>query len=319
MTFVFDHDFDFDPSCGMDLEALRSVTPPDAPQGFDAFWERRHRRALAVDPQPVLSDSDLSLDGWQVLDILYRSTGGFPISGWLMLPRSGTVRRGLVVGHGYGGREGPDLTLAPPDTAILFPCFRGLARSALPPISTNPDWHVLHDIDRRDDYIIGGCVDDLWVAVSVLQSLYPSIAGQIGYSGVSFGGGIGALAMGFDRRIDRGHLSLPTFGHMPMRLEYPSIGSARSVQAHCRTHIDVPEMLRFFDAAIAATRIKAATFVSVARFDPAVAPPCQFAVANALPKFNEIFILDAGHFDYPAQEVQQAALRERLEAFFRVT
>ncbi|MGO7594096.1 hypothetical protein AB9E13_33555, partial [Rhizobium leguminosarum] len=40
------------------------------------------------------------------------------------------------------------------------------------------------------------------------------------------------------------------------------------------------------------------------------APPCQFAFANAIPKFNEIFILDAGHFDYPgrAAHIRRRAL-----------
>jgi cephalosporin-C deacetylase len=49
-----------------------------------------------------------------------------------------------------------------------------------------------------------------------------------------------------------------------------------------------------------------------------VAPPCQFAVANALPKFNEIFILDAGHFDYPGSAEQNAVLRDKVGQFFRV-
>ena len=33
-------------------------------------------------------------------------------------------------------------------------------------------------------------------------------------------------------------------------------------------------------------RIEVPTLVAVARFDPAVAPPCQFAVANALHDFK---------------------------------
>jgi cephalosporin-C deacetylase len=57
---------------------------------------------------------------------------------------------------------------------------------------------------------------------------------------------------------------------------------------------------------------------AVALFDPAVAPPCQFAVANALPKFNEIFILDAGHFDYPDGAAQDAVLHDKVGRFFRV-
>ena len=61
--------------------------------------------------------------------------------------------------------------------------------------------------------------------------------------------------------------------------------------------------------------------LAVARFDPAVAPPCQFSVANALPSSNhhEIFVLDAGHFDYHGMEEQHALLSEKVRRFFRAT
>ncbi len=91
--------------------------------------------------------------------------------------------------------------------------------------------------------------------VSVLTRLYPELDGRIGYSGISFGGGIGALAIPFDKRIDRGHLVVPTFGNMPLWLTLPTIGSGHSVQNYQKTHGDVLETLRLFDAATAATRI----------------------------------------------------------------
>lgn len=78
------------------------------------------------------------------------------------------------------------------------------------------------------------------------------------------------------------------------------------------------ENLRLFDAASAVTRIKVPMLVAPALFDPAVAPPCQFAVANASPKFNEIFILDAGHFDYPGCGEQNILLNEKVRRFFEV-
>lgn len=320
MSVPTTHPFAFDPTYGMQLDQLLAVAAPEAPPGFDDFWETRYRRALSADPQPVLRQSKLSHPQWHVLDIVYTSTGAFEIGGWLLLPRNAQVRRGLVVGHGYGGRDQPDFDLPVEETAVLFPCFRGLSLSAHPPISPDAALHVLHHIDTPDDYVIGGCVDDLWIAVSALVTLYPWIEGYVGYSGISFGGGIGALAIPFDKRIDRGHLVVPTFGHRPLWLTLPTVGSAQSVQAYRKTHANVLDTLRLFDAASAASRIKVPMLVAPALFDPAVAPPCQFAVANALPqsKFNEIFILDAGHFDYPGSEAQNAILREKVERFFKV-
>jgi cephalosporin-C deacetylase len=316
MTVPTQHPFDFDPTYDMTLKQLLAVRPPPEPDGFATFWQARHVRALGVDPKPSLQNSAASHADWQVSDIVYTSTDCFQIGGWLLVPKSGKVRRGLVVGHGYGGRDQPDFDIPVEETAILFPCFRGLSRSARAPISQSPAWHVLDHIDKPDAYIVGGCVDDLWLGVSALIALFPGIAGRIGYSGISFGGGIGALAIPFDGRIDRGYLEVPTFGHRPLWLSLPTTGSAAAVQAYQRRHPGILENLRLFDAATAASRIAAPMLVAAALFDPAVAPPCQFAIANALTRFNENFILDAGHFDYAGAAAQRAALLQKIETFF---
>ena len=321
MSIPTNHPYHFDPTYGLGIDELRAIRPSPAPPHFDDFWRARYVGALGVNPRPQLSESAVGHPNWRVHDITYVSTDEFQIGGWLLLPREGPVRRGLVVGHGYGGRDQPDLDIPVQETAVLFPCFRGLSRSSRPSIPSNPEGHVLTDIDKPERYILGGCVEDLWVAVSVLIRLYPELDGRIGYSGMSFGGGIGALALAFDKRIDRGHLVVPTFGNMPLWLTLPTVGSGHSVQNYQKTHEDVLKTLSLFDAATAATRIETPMLVAVARFDPAVAPPCQFSVANALPTSNhhEIVILDAGHFDYPGSEEQHARLSERVRLFFRAT
>jgi len=320
MSIPVDHPYNFDPTYGFSLEGLRALRPPEAPAGFEAFWRARYERALGVDAAPRLSAGSGGQPGWIVHDITYASTDDFRIGGWLLLPEAGNIGRGLVVGHGYGGREQPDFGLALEATAVLFPCFRGLSRSRRAPISDDPAWHVLHDIDKIDRYILGGCVEDLWTAVSVLIALFPALDGKIGYSGTSFGGGIGALAIPFDPRIDRGHLVVPTFSNIPLWLTLPTVGSGNAVQNYARAHPEVRETLKFFDAGTAASRIRIPMLVAVARFDPAVAPPCQFSVANALPgsKQHEIVVLDAGHFDYDEMQAQQALLAEKVRRFFKV-
>jgi cephalosporin-C deacetylase len=321
MSVPTDHPYDFDPTYGLGVEELRAIRPPQGPPDFDDFWRARYVGALGVNPQPQLRETGSSQPNWHVHDIIYRSTDEFPIGGWLLLPREGTVRRGLVVGHGYGGRDQPDFDIPVKETAVLFPCFRGLSRSSRPPISSDPTWHVLYAIEKPESYILGGCVEDLWLAVSVLTRLYPELDGRIGYAGASFGGGIGALGLAFDKRIDRGHLVVPTFGNMPLWLTLPTVGSGHSVQEYQKTHGDMRKTLSLFDAATAATRIEIPMLIAVARFDPAVAPPCQFSIANALPTSNhhETVILDAGHFDYPGSGEQHALLTEKVGRFFGAT
>jgi cephalosporin-C deacetylase len=321
MSIPTDHPYDFDPTYGLGVDELRAIRPPQPPPDFDDFWRARYVSALGVNPQPRLSENGSSHPSWRVHDVTYTSTDEFQIGGWLLLPREGTVRRGLVVGHGYGGRDHPDFDIPVDETAVLLPCFRGLSRSSQLPISSDPARHVLTDIDKPESYILGGCVEDLWLGVSVLAKLYPELDGRIGYSGISFGGGIGALAIPFDNRIDRGQLVVPTFGNMPLWLTLRTVGSGHSVQNYQKTHNEVLKTLSLFDAATAATRIDIPMLVAVARFDPAVAPPCQFSVANGLPTSNhhETVILDAGHFDYPGCEEQHARLSEKVRRFFRAT
>jgi len=87
MSIPKTHPFAFDPTYGMLLEDLLAVEPPEEPDGFDVFWQARYRKALDVDPRPALSQSEISHPDWHVLDIVYLSTGGFRIGGWLILPR----------------------------------------------------------------------------------------------------------------------------------------------------------------------------------------------------------------------------------------
>ncbi|AUB85275.1 acetylxylan esterase [Candidatus Thiodictyon syntrophicum] len=312
----FTHEYPFDPSYGYSLDDLRAVAPPPEPADFAAFWTARYHRALGVVPNPRLRSSSDAHPRFLVHDLEYASTDGFPIRGWLLTPRDGPPRRGFVLGHGYGGIECPPLNLPRADGAYLVPCFRGLSRSRRPPISPDPNWHVLHDLDQRDRYILGGCVDDVWTGVSALLGIFPELAGHLGYLGISLGGGIGALALAWDARIARGHLNVPSFGHQPLRLRLPSTGSAAALQRYARTTGGVLDTLAYYDSAIAARHIRSPMQVAAAVFDPAVAPPGQFSVYNAIPGDKRLFVLEAGHFDYPGRARQEQQLLAELWAFF---
>ncbi len=139
--------------------------------------------------------------------------------------------------------------------------------------------------------------------------------GNIVYGGGSFGGGLGALALPWDNRYVKAHLGVPTFGHHPIRLQCPCVGSGEAVRVYQQKHPEVVDVLAFYDAATAAARIRIPVLISPALFDPAVPPPGQFAVANAIPD-HELFILSAGHFEYAAQAQEDQALYMALERWF---
>lgn len=312
------HPYPFDPTYGHSLDDLLAVGCPEEPSDFADFWRGAYAAAMAVPPKARVIDTGYTEKGWRLYDVYYTSTDAMKIGGWMVVPESGPLRRGFVVGHGYGGREGGDFHYPLPESAIIFPCCRGMARSLNPPISPEAQWHVLHDIDKPDRYVIRGCVEDTWLAFTVLLNLFPQIEGHLGYLGGSFGGGVGALALPWDDRVQRAHLRVPTFGNQPLRLELPNVGSGASVINFARKH---PEMVRrtlqYYDAAVAARHINIPVHCACALFDPSVAPPGQFAVYNALAGPKELYVLDAGHHPFEGEDQQNIEVLDEIEAFFR--
>jgi cephalosporin-C deacetylase len=315
---AFDHFYSYDPGYGYSLDDLLSVPSPQEARNFSQFWREKYQKTLLASPQLSLNYQCLRA-GYRVYEINYRSTDGYQIGGWLLEPDSQIITQAIVVGHGYGGREQPDYHLRIPGAALLFPCFRGISRSRCDRLPEQPNQHVVHGVDDPESYVIGGCVEDLWLAVSALIDHYPAIADKIGYMGISFGGGIGALAAPWDARIKRIHLNVPTFGNQPLRLSLPTSGSAAALRAYSQHHHHVFDTLAYYDAAVSARYALQPLHAAVALFDPVVAPPGQFAIYNAWAAEKILFVLDAGHFDYPRQFEQERQLIDALQRFFGVT
>lgn len=302
----------FDASYGYDLAGLRAIDPPEPVPGFAEHWRGRYTAALRVRPglrrqaAGTVGDHDL-------YTVRFTTTGGRVLGGWLAIPRSGPVRRGVIHSHGYGGRTAIDPLPLAPDTAVLWPVARGL-----PSASTAPDLpsvgaeHVLVGIDSADTYILGGCAEDVWCAATALHEQVGPV--PLDYVGTSFGGGVGALALPWDDRFHSGTLQVPSFGHYDLRLQMPCTGSGESVRRHVEAHPQARAVLDFFDAAVAARYLDVPMLIGCALWDPAVPPPGQFAVLNAV-AHAEPFVLSAGHTDYPGAEQEDAAWRERVRTF----
>lgn len=165
-----------------------------------------------------------------------------------------------------------------------------------------------------------GSVADYWLAASALLELYPQAKDRLYYLGESFGGGIGALMLPWDARFKKAYLNIPSFGNHPLRITLPCVGSGQSIQEHYHEgHTEILNVLQYFDAATAASHIQIPVFVAAATFDPAVPPPGQFAVYNALPGPKELFIRQAAHFDLAGNEHDDAAIHARLRRWFQNT
>jgi len=315
---MFTHNYAFDPSYQMDLVQLLTIDAAPPPADFADFWQQRHAAALNVSPNPRIKPGGWRYPHHRVYELHFVSTDAVEIGGWLLVPEGGPVRRGVVFGHGYGGCELPTELLPIDDAVFLFPCFRGLGLSPLAGVSPDPNFHVLHNIRDRQRYILGGCVEDLWLAVSALLALFPDVAGRVAYSGISFGGGIGALALPWDARVGRLHLQVPTFGHQALRLTLPSIGSGEAVRNfQGPSGFHAIDTLAYYDAASAARYLRVPVLLAAALFDPVVPPPGQFAIFNAITEPRKrLFVLQAGHFDYADQQQELTDIQRQVASFF---
>lgn len=314
----FPHEYPFDPRYGYTQEQLLQIGPPETePEGFVDYWKERFARTARIDPKPILEGEPWLENGRLVQRVAYTSTDNVTIRGWLTRPLEGPLQRGLVVLHGYGGREAPE-PIPATNAVALFPCLRGLSLSALPGIPADDCWqHVLVGIEDKETYIHGGCIEDIWLAASALLALHPEVEGRLGLIGGSFGGGLGTLALPWDNRFLRAQFTVPTFGHWPLRLQCESVGSGEPVRQLAKVKpAIIDDTLRWYDAATAATHVRVPVTVAPAAFDPAVAPPGQYAVANSYGGQTTVFPLPAGHYEYPGIEGDYTRLHEQLIPFF---
>ena len=303
----------FDPTYGYDLPRLRHVPAPVGPADFAEFWQQTYAQCrqipLRLECRPVPHPNPAV----NVFEVEYNSLDSARIGGWITIPADGNFHRGLVVGHGYGGREAVDVGSPPPAEVTIQFCARGFHRSARPDLPNESSRHVVHGIGDRATYIIRGCVADLWGAASALLELYPAAAKRLHYYGGSFGGGLGALALPWDDRFHKAYLDVPTFGNHPIRVTLPCGGSGEAVRQYYRHHPAVLEVLAYFDAATAARFMKRPVFVAAALADPNVPPPGQFAVYNGLAGPKKLFVRQTGHPDLPADSNRIA---EELSRWF---
>jgi cephalosporin-C deacetylase len=310
------HDYPFDPTYGYRLEQLLEVASPEEPADFADFWRSTYRESRETPLNFKLSGIASPDEGFELFEVEYDSLGGLRIGGWLALPANGEVSCGAVIGHGYGGRERPEFQIPLKNAALIWPCARGFHRSTSERVPNSAAWHVLHGIESRETYSHRGSVADYWAAASVLLEICPAIGENLFYLGASFGGGIGAMLLPWDSRFKKAYLDVPSFGNHPLRVTLPCAGSGASVRSYHRRNPDVLQVLQYFDSSLAAGHIRMPVYVAAALFDPAVPPPGQFAVYNALPEEKRLFVRRAAHFDCPEQREDDNRIFQELSEWF---
>ena len=270
------------------------------PEDFEEFWRRTFEEfGIGRVSWQVVKEREPTATH-RITEIGFHSSAAEQAVAYVMVPHVETsVRRGLVVGHGYGGRDAPDVDLVAADAAAIFPCAPGLSPGAQSRFPADASAHVLAGIAHRDTYSHRFAAADIWRAATVLLDIAPAAAAALDYSGSSFGGGIGAMALPWDSRFRRASLDVPSFGNHAVRLTRRCTGSGEAVRQHLRRRPEDRPVLDYFDAAIAVRRLRLPVHVSAAVLDPAVDPRGQFAIYHALTGPRRLSVRANGHVDGP--------------------
>lgn len=296
----------FDGSYGFTLDTLRQVRPIAATPEFADRWRGWRSAAREVDAAPrVLSSQQRGRRTVSLIEL--SGADGVRLRAWYVEPASGATRAGIVHSHGYGGRDAVATQRIPADAAAIFPVARGLgALNVGIGAPQERDEHVISGLADPDEYVIGLCARDLWLAADALVALAGDV--PLYYVGESFGGGIGALATPWDDRLIGATLVVPTFGQYDERLAVPCLGSGESQRSWVQRHPEAREQLRLFDASTSASFFDIPVRVEAALWDQHVPPQGQFAIANAIADdLLELAVLPAGHAEYPGLAATVAA------------
>ncbi|MFN0132957.1 MAG: acetylxylan esterase [Phycisphaerales bacterium] len=147
--------------------------------------------------------------------------------------------------------------------------------------------------------------------------------------GESFGGGLAVLAAAAlgerEASPERMVLGLPSLGDWSWRLARPEptggIGGLvrRFITDHRQREDEIVSLLRTFDAAVLARRVRCPVLCKLALRDDAVPAPAAAAVFNALgtdPGLKRRFVTRYGHFDGGITDLRRHAEFERLALRF---
>lgn len=321
MNHPIPHAFSFDPSYGYDEAALRRIRAPDnAPEDFISFWRECHRQAGTIPLDLTVETLASPRPGFRCLRCQYTVWPDYRVGAWILVPEGAVVPDlGVVVGHGYGGRDGPEPERAGTDRVVIFPVAPGFQIS---PDSRLPHndcaRHVVHGIEKPETYLLASCAAALWRAVDVLEELFQKSFPRLHYIGWSFGGGMGALMLPWEKRYTSAELGQVTFANHPFRLRHACVGSGEAVRQLWKTHPEIQETLRYYDAASSLKHLHIPVAFGCSNFDPAVPPPGQWSAANAHPGPKVISPFPVGHLaeGHPDQDRAEGAHQQRVLDFF---
>ncbi|TDN87508.1 acetylxylan esterase [Microbacterium sp. BK668] len=277
------------------LDELRRYRPEvGEPSDFDDFWARTIGEARSHGRPTSATGAQPLLTTLEVRDVRFAGFGGEPIAAWLLTPRDGSPRGGIVQYVGYGGGRGlahEHLAWASAGYAHLVMDTRGqgsgwslgVTADAVGSAPAAPGM-MTRGIGSPDTYYYRRLITDAVRAVDALRGLDLVDPARIAVAGGSQGGGLALAVAGLADELWALAADVPFLCHFEraVRLtdEYPYREIANYLGAHRADVDEVFATLAYFDGVNFAKRASAPALFSAALEDLICPPSTVFAAAN---------------------------------------
>jgi dienelactone hydrolase len=227
--------------CGGPEQASAQGEPARAPLSIFSY---DRNAPLAVELSPMQWE-ERALD---LFRISFASPGGGRVTGFLAVPKTPGPHAGVVAMHGLpGNAEGSLMTVG-----------REVARRGAVVLAIDAPWarrNGLPDFTPRDSAEQVQLIQDLSRSVDVLLARADVDRERIGYVGGSYGGAMGALFVGVERRLRAAVLFVPDgglvshFTNADGSVTGPLAGTSVAARARWLAAMRPIEPIRFIDGA----------------------------------------------------------------------
>lgn len=257
------------------------VSPPDAPEDFDAFWEETFKELDAVPLEPTLTlVPDYSNDIRVCYEVRYPSFGGAVAGGILSVPVNPGRYPVCLQYMGYGAPTYYFDPAANPDRIDFLVSVRDQGIFRAEPY----DW-IDRGIDSKENYYYRGAFCDVKRAVDFVVSLEKADPDRIVAWGESQGGAFTFLSAALDPRVKAIAPAVPFLGDYrdyARIVEWPVHEVFAAADKAGIPREDLLSMLRYFDIKNFAPRITCPVYMAFGLQDPTCPPHTNFAIYNNL-------------------------------------
>ncbi len=280
------------------FEPEKIVSPTDAKEDFDAFWNQTREELNKIEPQFKMNLlKDRSTGEKNIYHVEMMSFGKVKVEGFYAVPKKPGKYPAIAYYMGYGSEPWYPDTNGDQGFASFVMSVRG--QGIQKATNTYGDW-IVWGLESKENYYYRGAFMDLVRAIDFLVSRPEVDADKIVAEGGSQGGAFTLAACALDNRIKAGAPTVPFLSDY--RDYFKIVGWPRSsfetyLAANKESNWDkIYDVLTYFDIKNLAGKITCPVYMAAGLQDDVCPPHTNFAAYNQIKsdKNYEIYH-DQGH------------------------